>query len=269
MTYDFLGSAYLKTSSEELNYALTSIHNQTLKPNKVVLVLDGPVKNCLLEIVDSFKVYLKIDILELNENCGLGIALKEGLKLCESKYVLRFDTDDYNLPSRAEKQISFMKKGLFDISGTYVSEFIDDVNDVVAIKKVPLSEEKIKKMIPFRNPFNHPSVCFKLESILRLDGGYRNFPFYEDYDLWIRAIYSGLRCSNLDENLVAMKSNQLISRRIGFNMVFNEIRLFKTFWRYSFKDFILFFPSFLLRTSIRLLPIRFVNFFYKKFLRSK
>jgi len=269
MTYDFLGSAYFKTSSEELNYSLISIYNQTLKPNKVVLVLDGPVKNDLLEIVESFKVYLKIDLLQLDKNYGLGIALKEGLKHCESKYVLRFDTDDYNLPSRAEKQVSFMNRGHYDISGTYVSEFIDDVNDIISIKKVPISEEKIKNMIPFRNPFNHPSVCFKLESILGLDGGYRHFPFYEDYDLWIRAIHSGLRCSNLDENLVAMKSKQIISRRIGLNMVLNEIRLFKTFWRYSFKDFILFFPSFLLRSSIRILPSIFVNFFYKKFLRSK
>tara|TARA_B100001109_G_scaffold255208_1_gene257187 strand:- start:532 stop:1341 length:810 start_codon:yes stop_codon:yes gene_type:complete len=269
MTYDFLGSAYFKTSSEELNYALNSIHKQILKPKKVVLVFDGPVKYDLFEIVNSFKVYLKIDLLELDENYGLGIALREGLKLCDSKYVLRFDTDDYNLPSRAEKQISFMIKGNYDISGSYVSEFLNNVDNIISIKKVPTSEEKIKNMIPFRNPFNHPSICFKLDSILKLDGGYRHFPFYEDYDLWIRAIHSGLRCSNLDEYLVAMKSNQIISRRIGLNMVFNEMRLFKTFWKYSFKDFIFFLPSFLLRSSIRLLPSRLVVVFYKKFLRAK
>ena len=269
MTYDFLGSAYFNTSSEELNYALISIHKQTLKPNKVVLVFDGRVKSDLFEIVDSFQVYFKIDLLVLEDNYGLGIALREGLKLCESKYVLRFDTDDYNLPSRAEKQISFMKMGYYDISGSYVSEFLDNVDNIIAIKKVPTSEEKIKNMIPFRNPFNHPSICFKLDSIRQLDGGYRHFPFYEDYDLWIRAIHSGLRCSNLDEYLVAMKSNQIISRRIGLNMVFNEMRLFKTFWKYSFKDFIFFLPSFLLRSSIRLLPSRLVVVFYKKFLRAK
>ncbi len=268
MTYDFLGSAYFKTSSEELNYALLSIQKQTLKPNKVVLVFDGPVNSRLFEIVDKFRSYLKIELLELYENFGLGIALREGLRLCESKYVLRFDADDYNFPLRAEKQISFMNKGYYDITGSYVHEFLNTVDNIISIKKVPTSEEKIKNMIPFRNPFNHPSICFKLDSILKLDGGYRHFPFYEDYDLWIRAIHSGLKCSNLDENLVAMKSNQIISRRIGLNMVFNETRLFKTFWKYSFKDFILFLPSFLLRTSIRLLPSRVVVVFYKKFLRS-
>ena len=211
---------------------------------------------------------MRIYLLELDDNFGLGIALREGLKFCESKYVLRFDTDDYNFPSRAEKQISFMNKGSFDITGSYVLEFLDNVDNIISTKKVPTSAEKIKNMIPFRNPFNHPSICFKLDSILELDGGYRHFPFYEDYDLWIRAIHSGLKCSNLDETLVAMKSNKIISRRIGLNIVLNEIRLFKTFWKYSFKDFILFIPFFLLRTSIRLLPSRLVSLFYKKFLRS-
>ena len=166
MTYDFLGSAYFKTSSEELNYALLSIQKQTLKPNKVVLVFDGPVKSGLFEIVDNFKVYLKIELLELDDNFGLGIALREGLKFCESKYVLRFDTDDYNFPSRAEKQISFMNKGSFDITGSYVSEFLDKIDNIISIKKVPISAEKIKKMIPYRNPFNHPSICFKLDTII-------------------------------------------------------------------------------------------------------
>ena len=45
-----------------------------------------------------------------------------------------------------------MNKGHYDVSGTYVSEFIDNVNDIIAIKEVPLSEQKIKNMIPFRNP---------------------------------------------------------------------------------------------------------------------
>ena len=49
-----------------------------------------------------------------------------------------------------------------------------------------MKQKDIKKMIPFRNPFNHPSICFKLSSIKSLDGGYRDIPYYEDYDLWIR-----------------------------------------------------------------------------------
>ena len=269
MTYDFLGSAYINTSSADLNTALMSINKQTLKPNKVVLVFDGQVNPELFEVVRICENYLRIDLLVLRRNLGLGAALREGLNLCESKFVLRFDTDDYNFPMRAEKQILFMKRGNYDISSSFVSEFINNIDNVVSVRKVPLNAEKIRQILPFRNPFNHPAICLKLDSIIKLEGGYRNFPFYEDYDLWIRAIHNGLNCANLGEPLVAMKSNDMIQRRIGMRIVFYEIKLFKTFWKYSFKDFMLFLFSFVLRTFIRILPLKFVSFFYRTYLRSK
>ena len=105
MTYDFLGSAYINTSSADLNTALMSINKQTLKPNKVVLVFDGQVNPELFEVVRICENYLRIDLLVLRRNLGLGAALREGLNLCESKFVLRFDTGDYNFPMRAEKQL--------------------------------------------------------------------------------------------------------------------------------------------------------------------
>ena len=61
MSYDFLGSAYIKTTYDEINRAFFSIKEQTLKPNKVVLVIDGPIifdldrllVACLLFIPDT------------------------------------------------------------------------------------------------------------------------------------------------------------------------------------------------------------------------
>ena len=89
-------------------------------------------------------------------------------------------------------------------------------------------------MLPFRNPFNHPSICFKLLSIRNLEGGYRNIPYYEDYDLWIRAIYSGLNYANLKDILVGMKSENIIQRRRGFKKILFELKLFQTFWENSY-----------------------------------
>ena len=269
MKYDFLGSAYINTSSEELHRSLLSIRHQTLKPNKVILVIDGPLSFNLDEVLKHFQKFLKIQILKLDQNYGLGTALRKGLTLCSSKFVLRFDSDDFNLPKRAEKQIKFMESGNYDISSTWIYEFLNDPENILRIKKIPLSQDNIRKMLPYRNPFNHPSICFKLNQIRNLDGGYRDLPFYEDYDLWIRALNQGLTCGNLKTILVGMKSNNLIKRRIGIKKIFYEAKLFKTFWQNSFYMFLLFIPSFILRMTIRLLPIKFVNFFYSYFLRYK
>lgn len=269
MSYDFLGSAYIKTTISELNLSLSSIRDQTLKPNKVVLVVDGPLNFNLENLLKDFKRNLNFEVLYLKKNFGLGISLRKGMELCTSEFVLRFDTDDYNLPTRAEKQINFMKKGNLDISSTTIYEFIDSPNNKISLKNVPLSQKDIIKIIPFRNPFNHPSVGFKLDSIRILSGGYRNFPLYEDYDLWIRALNSGFKASNISEPLVGMKFNELIERRVGLKIVLNEARLFLTFFNYSKSQFMLFIPAFFSRTFIRLLPSFIVKKFYSLFLREK
>ena len=72
----------------------------------------------------------------------------------------------------------------------------------------------LKRNLIFRNPINHPSVGFIKNSIINLKGGgYRNNPFYEDYDLWIRALSSGLIFKNLETPLVAMRITTQRDRR--------------------------------------------------------
>jgi len=269
MSYDFLGSAYFNTTYEELFLSLDSIKKQTLKPNKVVLVIDGPLSFDLKNLLFNFENILNIEILELEKNYGLGLALRKGTELCSSEYVLRFDTDDFNHPMRAAKQIKFMIDGNYDLSSSWIYEFLDSHENILNIKKLPLSKKNIRYMLPFRNPFNHPSICFKLLSIRNLEGGYRNIPYYEDYDLWIRAIYSGLNYANLKDILVGMKSENIIQRRRGFKKILCELKLFQTFWENSYLGFALFVPSFICRSLVRLLPLKFLQVFYKVILRNK
>ena len=47
---------------------------------------------------------------------------------------------------------------------------------------MPLSHKAISRTLLYRNPINHPTVGFLKKSVIQLKGGYRNFPFYEDYD---------------------------------------------------------------------------------------
>ena len=269
MEYDFLGSAYINTCPGELDLALLSIRNQTLKPCKVILVVDGPLSFDIQSFLKNHSSHLNIKLLVLKQNYGLGLALRKGLQLCSSELILRFDTDDFNLNTRAEKQIKFIMEGNYDIISSYIYEYVDLPEKIQNIKKVPLSQKKIKLMLPFRNPFNHPAICFRLKAIKELNGGYRHFPFYEDYDLWIRALNSGLKCANIAEPLVGMNSNGLINRRINKMMFLKEAKLFKTFYDFSFIDFILFIPSFCIRTLISFLPKYFVEKLYKVFFRSK
>tara|TARA_B100000212_G_C27382871_1_gene537910 strand:- start:4760 stop:5584 length:825 start_codon:yes stop_codon:yes gene_type:complete len=267
--YDFLGSIYKNSKASELQETFESIKNQTHKPKNIFLVIDGYVEKNVLEIVEKYSFLLPLVLIPLKKNLGLGIALRKGLKKCESEIVLRFDTDDINLEKRAELIVAELDKGNVDIVGSNIYEFLDNPSILVSRKKMPLTHESICRTILYRNPINHPSVGFFKKSILKLQGGYRNFPFYEDYDLWIRALFSGLKFKNIEEELVGLRISNQRARRRGFKLIFSEFRLLFTFFNNSFLHGIFFIPSFLIRIIFALMPLKLVEFIFEKFLRNR
>jgi len=266
--YDFLGAVYINTYPNELIDSLESIRSQTIQPKNVVIVIDGFIKEEVSSILTEYKKKLPIITLTSEKNIGLGLALRLGLKKCKSKVVLRFDTDDVNLKERAYLSLIEINKSNIDILGSNIYEFADNPNKYISIKKMPLSHQQIKRSLVLRNPINHPSVAFLRDSIINLDGGYRDFPFYEDYDLWIRAIFSGLKFKNIDKQLVAMRVNNRSQRRVGFKLILMEFKLFNTFLKYSAIHAVIFFPIFIIRSILKILPLKIFNFILLKFFRN-
>ena len=105
---------------------------------------------------------------------------------------------------------------------------------------------------------------FLRKSILKVDGGYRHFPFYEDYDLWIRAWKSGLKFGNIDQELVALRITGQRARRKGMKIISSEIRLLLIFLSILFC--MVFFSYLLLSQEhfFALLPLKITNFILKK-----
>ena len=267
--YDFLGSLYKNTKAYELGETFESIKNQTHQPKNIFLVFDGNVKKNVSDLVENYKKTLPIKIISLKKNVGLGVALKKGLLQCKSDIILRFDTDDINLQKRAELIVRELEKGDFDIVGSNVYEFDQDPKVWVSKKEMPLTHKAISRSLVYRNPINHPSVGFLRKSILKLNGGYRHFPFYEDYDLWIRAFFGGLKFRNINQELVALRiTNQRVRRR-GLKLVYSELKLLFTFFNFSIFHGFIFLPFCLLRIIFALMPLKIVTILYTKIFRTK
>ena len=90
--YSVLMSLYKKEHPEYLQLALDSMINQTIKPDEIVLVEDGPLTAELYGVVEKYKDALHIVVNETN--LGLGLALNRGLEACRNELVARMDTDD-------------------------------------------------------------------------------------------------------------------------------------------------------------------------------
>jgi glycosyltransferase involved in cell wall biosynthesis len=100
MKYSVLMSVYKKDKPEYLVQSINSVMYQTIRPEEIVIVKDGPLSNELNIVIDEYKNrYPELfKIVESDRNLGLGLALNLGLKHCKNELVARMDADDIILP---------------------------------------------------------------------------------------------------------------------------------------------------------------------------
>ena len=91
---------------EWLDETLDSVFTQTLKDIEVVLVNDGSHE----DISEIIKKYSSKIIYLTQENKGPAAARNYGMSVAKGEYIAFEDSDDVWLPTKLEKQISFMKK---------------------------------------------------------------------------------------------------------------------------------------------------------------
>ena len=226
MLFSVILSVYYKESSLFLIESLDSLFSQTVRPNEIILVKDGPLNSELDSVIDSYVAqYPYLKILSLATNQGLGKALNEGLKHCSHDIVARMDTDDIAKPERFEKQLAVFKKHPdIDVVGAWIDEFENDISSVRSVRKLPEHQCDILTFAKRRNPINHPVVMFRKSAVLAA-GGYQHFPLFEDYYLWIRMLINGAKFYNIQESLLYFRfSPEMFKRRGGWKYAMNEFR---------------------------------------------
>jgi len=211
------------------------VDDQTLPPDEVVVVQDGPVPgelaDALTRIVESSAVPIRLLVLE--DNAGLARALERGLAECSYDLVARMDADDVSLPTRFARQLAEMSAGL-DLVGTGMYEFVDEVGSIVGRRVPPVGRERIRRYSRFHDPFNHPTVVYR-RSAVRAAGGYVDMGLMEDYYLFARMIARGARVENIPDPLVMYRvGDGAYARRGGWHQLRAELRLQYRFRRARF-----------------------------------
>lgn len=213
--FSVLMSVYYKENPEYLKMAFDSIINQTLMPNEIILVEDGPLTDELNLLIKKYQRKYKIlKVVKLEKNMGLGSALNVGLNECSNNIVFRMDTDDVCRKDRFELQIKYMLEHPdIDVLGTEIYEFKENIYENLRKKSMPTGNE-INNYIKKRNPINHMSVCFKKNVIIK-SGGYMPMLYLEDYFLWVRVLKNGYKIENMKEPLVYARIGNGFEKRRG------------------------------------------------------
>jgi glycosyltransferase involved in cell wall biosynthesis len=138
---------------------------------------------------------------------GIITALNAGLEACRGAYVARMDADDLSRPERLELQ----------------KQFLDEHSDVAVVSclvsgyppeamragfqiyiewlNALISDEDIHREIFIESPLAHPSAMFRKAAVVEV-GGYQDFGWAEDYDLWLRLDLAGARFGKVSETLL-------------------------------------------------------------------
>ena len=214
--FSVLMSTYEKDNSEYFLKALNSVINQTVLPNEIIIVVDGPVSEEYKEVIENQKdKYDIIKLIYLEKNSGLGNALKIGLEQCTYDIVARMDSDDIAKNDRFEKQLKiFEKNNNITIVGGNITEFIDDENNIISRRVVPEKNEEIKEYIKKRCPFNHMTVMFRKKDVLSV-GNYIEWHYNEDYYLWLRLYLNNYQFYNIQDDLVNVRVGKDMYKRRG------------------------------------------------------
>lgn len=224
--FSIITSVYKNDKPEFVSRALDSITKLQYKhPDEVVLVVDGPIPEDLSNLIKDYqrKATDHFNVIWLPKNKGLGNALRVGIENAKYEIVARMDSDDVSAPDRFEKQIAYMESHPgCDVVGGQISEFIEDENNIVGMRCIPISDSDIKIYLKSRCPFNHMTVMMKKNSVISV-GNYIDWHFNEDYYLWIRMAEVGCHFANLPDTLVNVRvGKEMYARRGGWKYFKSE-----------------------------------------------
>lgn len=254
--FSLLLPTYQADDPEHLRRAFRSaVQDQTLIPDEVVVVRDGPVPVALGRVLDELADSSPVPVqrLDLDTNVGLGRALDEGLAGCRYNVVARMDADDISLPQRFAVQLPVIEAGA-DLVGSALLEFGDHEDDIVGTRTPPLTEAEIKRWARFADPFNHPTVVYRRDWVQRA-GGYRDLPLMEDYWLFARMIDAGARVANVAEPLVKYRvGSGAYARRGGWELLRSELVLQREFRDMGFVTRSQYVRNVMVRGGYRLVP---------------
>lgn len=216
MKFSVLMTTYYKEKPENLRRSLESIlFEQTVIPDQMVLVMDGPVPETILDVANAAKNRFdnEMVIVQLPQNMGQSGASSAGLRYCTNELLARMDSDDVSEPTRFEKELRiFEQDSNVDVVGGWIGEFIDDEENIQQIRSVPQDNKDIRKAFRFRNSINNVTVMMKKSTVLAANG-YDRKSANEDYSLYIQMLINGAKFYNIQELLVKVRTGNGMSKR--------------------------------------------------------
>lgn len=187
-------------SATALAATLESLCSQTLPPDQLVLVVDGPVtqETVIARYQQDCRIAEKL-VLRVPTQ-GLASALNTGLGVCTGEWIMLMDCGEQARRDRLAIQIGYLReKPELDMFASW-----GDTGDPQQVKSSPTTHDAVAVSLRWSNVVLYPTVLIRA-SVLRQIGGYRSMLGREDHDLWVRFVMSGARLHVIPAFLVRIR----------------------------------------------------------------
>jgi GT2 family glycosyltransferase len=198
--------------------AARSILRQTERDLALVAVDDGSTDGTADALAELAERDRRV-VLVRGPGEGIARALQRGLARCDAEIVARMDADDLAHPRRLALQREALEAdpGLGAV-GAQVRAFPrravrDGMRRYVGWLNGLVTPALVARDLLVEAPLVHPATALRRATLEAL-GGWREGPFPEDYDLWLRLAAGGGRMTNLPAPLLLWRERPERATRV-------------------------------------------------------
>ena len=215
----------VKNAADYLREAVESLLSQTHKEFEVVAIDHASADNSAAILKEYASKDRRVKVFSFDGESFVD-CLNFGIENCMGGFIARMDADDICHPERLALQLQYLNENRdIGIVGSAVEMFGHGENgDTVRegyrryekwINSL-LTPSDIEREIFVESVMPHPSVMMRRDILCDRLGGYRAFDGPEDYDLWLRARFAGIKMAKLAQPLVRWRDYpSRFSRRSG------------------------------------------------------
>lgn len=201
-------------SAHHVKETIDSIISQTYPDFEFLIIDDGSTDNTV-EVIQQYNDQ-RIRLIQNKENKGVGACLNQALKLINTPYIAKVDSDDISHPERFAKQLQYMQQNpTLDIIKSYFEYFPDtpEVEQSERYKQYKAEKEKEHNAIDTPELIEenllrwscviHATYFARSLAIINL--GYPDYRVGEDYALFYSAVKKNNKVGCIRENLVRVR----------------------------------------------------------------
>jgi len=219
---------------QDLNRSLASVYKQKRLPIEIIVVDDGSTLPVSTNIFDRGPASINYVLLRNDISKGANCARNRGIDAATGKYIAFLDDDDIWASKKLDLQFEVMESKQLDLcySGKQIVTF--DVYHDELLRRYSFAVPKfndMRKSIMHQNFIGTTSsIMVKKSSLIGVGGFDVAMPALQDYELYIRLIFSGYKIAGVSAPLLdysIYKEKSAISKSLRKGITATKLLLVK------------------------------------------